>query len=92
MTSPRPWTSSSSVSTRFGDSPAEPDGLPRHSGSAPGHPEGATVPSVNEWPEDWHPVNAEEAKDYIDAHQNGGGDAELLEECASFLPIHPRPS
>jgi hypothetical protein len=53
---------------------------------------GATVPSVNEWPEGWHPVNAAEAQEYIDAHQQGGGDAELLEECQSFLPINPRPS
>jgi hypothetical protein len=45
---------------------------------------------VNEWPEDWHPVNAEEAQEYIEAHQNGEGDAELLVECASFLPINPR--
>jgi hypothetical protein len=51
---------------------------------------GATVPGVNAWPEDWHPVNAEEAQEYIEAHQNGGGDAELLIECASFLPINPR--
>ena len=51
---------------------------------------GATVPDVNEWPEDWHPVNAEEAQEYIEAHQNGEGDAELLVECASFLPITPR--
>jgi hypothetical protein len=43
---------------------------------------------VNEWPVDWHPVNAEEAQEYIDAHQNGEGDAELLIECASFLPIN----
>ncbi len=55
-------------------------------------PKGATVPGVNEWPDDWHPVNAQEAQDYIDAHQGGGGDAELLEECQSFLPINPRPS
>jgi hypothetical protein len=51
---------------------------------------GATVPGVNAWPEDWHPVNAEEAQEYIEAHQNSGGDAELLIECASFLPINPR--
>jgi hypothetical protein len=45
---------------------------------------------VSAWPEDWHPVNAEEAQEYIEAHQNGGGDAELLIECSSFLPINPR--
>jgi hypothetical protein len=45
---------------------------------------------VTAWPEGWHPVNAEEAQEYIAAHQNGGGDADLLEECESFLPINPR--
>jgi hypothetical protein len=62
-------------------------------GNGEGHPPpriGATVPGVNAWPKDWHPVNAEEAQEYIEAHQNGGGDAELLIECASFLPINPR--
>ena len=86
---------------RFEDSAAEPGRLtPDVAGRASaGNPQAlgvapkdATVPSVNEWPEGWHPVNAQEAREYIDAHQNGGGDAELLEECQSFLPIKPRSS
>jgi hypothetical protein len=50
---------------------------------------GATVSGMTQWPEGWHPVNATEAQDYIDAHPGGGGDLELLEECQSFLPMSP---
>jgi len=53
-------------------------------------PKGATVSDMTEWPEGWHPVNAAEAKEYIDAHPNGEGDPDLIEECESFLPITPR--
>jgi hypothetical protein len=51
---------------------------------------GATVSGMTQWPEGWHPVNAAEAQEYIDAHSDGGGDLELLEECQSFLPMSPR--
>jgi hypothetical protein len=44
---------------------------------------------MTEWPEGWHPVNAAEAQEYIDAHEGGGGDPDLVEECQSFLPITP---
>jgi hypothetical protein len=60
---------------------------------APGPvPKGATVSGMSEWPEGWHPVNAAEAKEYIDAHPGAEGDADLIEECESFLPITPRSS
>jgi len=51
---------------------------------------GATVSVMTEWPEGWHPVNAAEAKEYMDAHPGAEGDPELIEECESFLPITPR--
>jgi hypothetical protein len=41
---------------------------------------------MSDWPADWHPVNADEAQEYIEAHRDGGGDPELVEECQSFLP------
>jgi hypothetical protein len=44
---------------------------------------------MTEWPEGWHPVNAAEAQEYITAHEGGGGDPDLVEECQSFLPIAP---
>jgi len=47
---------------------------------------------MSEWPEGWHPVNAEEAQHYVDAHQDRGGDPELLEECESFLGRPARPT
>jgi hypothetical protein len=45
--------------------------------------------AMTEWPEGWHPVNAAEAQEYVDAHAGGGGDADLMEECQSFLPSKP---
>jgi hypothetical protein len=50
----------------------------------------STVDLVSEYPEDWHPVNAQEAQEYIAAHQDGSGDPDLLEECESFQgrPVH----
>ena len=40
---------------------------------------------MTEWPEGWHPKSAVEAQEYINAHQDGTGDPELLEECKSFV-------
>jgi hypothetical protein len=43
---------------------------------------------VTDWPAEWRPVNPKEAQKYLDAHQDGSGDPELIEECQSFLDLH----
>jgi hypothetical protein len=44
---------------------------------------------MTDW-QDWHPVNAQEAQEYLDAHVDGAGDPEMIEECRSFLgPASP---
>lgn len=44
---------------------------------------------MTNWPAEWHPVNLKEAQEYLEAHQDGSGDPELVEECESFLsPQH----
>jgi hypothetical protein len=40
---------------------------------------------VTDWPAEWRPVNPVEAQEYIDAHQDGSGDPELIEECKALL-------
>ncbi|MGA2307501.1 MAG: hypothetical protein ABSH29_25435 [Acidimicrobiales bacterium] len=40
---------------------------------------------MTDWPAEWRPINPEEAQKYLDAHQDGSGDPELIEECQSFL-------
>jgi hypothetical protein len=48
-----------------------------------------TVTPMTDWPAEWRPVNPDEAQQYMDAHQDGSGDPELIEECESFLgPQH----
>jgi hypothetical protein len=43
---------------------------------------------VTDWPAEWRPVNPEEAQKYLDAHQDGSGDPELLEECEALIEQH----
>jgi hypothetical protein len=40
---------------------------------------------VTDWPAEWRPVNPVEAQEYLDAHQDGSGDPELIEECETLL-------
>jgi hypothetical protein len=40
---------------------------------------------MTDWPAKWRPVNPEEAQTYLDAHQDGSGDPEVIEECEFFL-------
>jgi hypothetical protein len=47
-----------------------------------------TVAAMTDWPTEWRPVNPREAQEYLDAHQDGSGDPELIEECQSFLDLH----
>jgi hypothetical protein len=48
---------------------------------------------MTDWPKGWHPANAQEAQEYIDAHPDGSGDPELLEECERRVarPVRSRP-
>jgi len=36
---------------------------------------------MSKWPKDWHPETGKDAQAYLDAHENGAGDPDLLEEC-----------
>ena len=47
---------------------------------------------MTEWPEDWHPRGAAEAQEYVDAHEDGSGDPELLIECEALLEPQRRPT
>ncbi len=40
---------------------------------------------MTDWPAEWRPVNAEEAKNYLEEHSDGSGDPELIEECQQLL-------
>jgi hypothetical protein len=42
---------------------------------------------VTDWPAEWRPVNPKEAQTYLDAHQDGSGDPEVIEECQLFLDL-----
>jgi hypothetical protein len=42
---------------------------------------------MTDWPAEWRPVNPDEAQKYLDAHQDGTGDPELIEECQSLLDL-----
>ena len=44
---------------------------------------------MTEWPEGWHPANAVEACEYLDAHPDGGERHELLAECRTLCPAPP---
>jgi hypothetical protein len=51
-----------------------------------GHASGPVYgPTMTDWPAEWRPVNPKEAQEYIDAHQDGSGDPELLNECRVLL-------
>jgi hypothetical protein len=64
---------------------ATPDTEGREEVAGPGHEQTVvgrcTVGDMTDWPAEWRPVNPVEAQDYLDAHQNGSCDPELLEEC-----------
>jgi hypothetical protein len=51
----------------------------------------STVETMTDWPAEWRPVNPEEARKYLDAHQDGSGDPELIEECEFFLSLDRQP-
>jgi hypothetical protein len=36
---------------------------------------------VSKWPKDWHPETEEDARRFLDAHENGAGDPDLIDEC-----------
>jgi hypothetical protein len=36
---------------------------------------------MSKWPADWHPETVADAQKYLDAHENGAGDPDLIEEC-----------
>jgi hypothetical protein len=40
---------------------------------------------MTDWPAEWRPVNPQEAQEYLDAHQDGSGDPETLQECRVLL-------
>jgi hypothetical protein len=42
---------------------------------------------MTDWPAAWRPVNPEEAQEYLDAHSDGSGEAEIIEECKFFLSL-----
>lgn len=41
--------------------------------------------AMSKWPKDWRPQSPDDARTYLDAHENGGGDAELIEECERLV-------
>jgi hypothetical protein len=40
---------------------------------------------MSKWPKNWRPESAKDAQAYLDAHQNGGGDPDLIEECERLV-------
>jgi hypothetical protein len=40
---------------------------------------------MGKWPKDWHPQTPDEARAYLDAHENGAGDPDLIEECEHLV-------
>jgi hypothetical protein len=49
-----------------------------------------TVDLMTDWPAEWRPVNPKEAREYLDAHEGGSGDPELVEECQTLLDLDRR--
>jgi hypothetical protein len=47
---------------------------------------------MTDWSAQWRPVNPDEAQTYLNAHADGSGDPELIEECQSFLDLQPQQS
>ena len=58
-----------------------------HAGVGAGVAAQCTVTTMTDWPAEWRPVNPDEAQKYLDAHQDGTGDPELIEECQSLLDL-----
>jgi hypothetical protein len=40
---------------------------------------------MSKWPANWHPENAKDAQSWLDAHENGAGDPDLIEECEHMV-------
>ena len=40
---------------------------------------------MSKWPADWHPEDAKDAQSWLDAHENGAGDPDLIEECERMV-------
>jgi hypothetical protein len=49
-----------------------------------------TVGRMTDWPAEWRPVNPKEAQQYLDAHEDGSGEPELIEECQTLLDLGRR--
>ena len=45
---------------------------------------------MSKWPADWHPENAKEAQAFLDAHENGAGNPDLIEECERMVELEKR--
>ena len=48
--------------------------------------------AMSKWPKDWRPEKVKDAQRYLDAHENGAGDPDLIDECERMVDMgNPRP-
>lgn len=47
---------------------------------------------MGKWPKDWRPETAKDAQTYLDAHENGAGDPDVIEECERLVTLAECPT